>query len=1025
MAEQRCWILMKRKIYNSSISRLPAKEKAAARNKDQEFQKKLAQGKHAVSTPKSTRRRPREQSPTLESPDNLASSGTEAPTPAKKRKRGGAPLVRRHVTPTMEGSKPIVDRAFRLDNVVDTSQKLQIKLSSHLDGAYTPNKQFKVKEGRHVDDIQQKAKFVVGAREKDIMTTTSTELVYRMKQELPREEDESVPVCPDPKSMDLKYRYWQWRIITELVSAEPDSNEATDVAPETLDNARSAKIDMNEGLAIQEEHMDDALLLQKMGQKMEEKEDTDLLNIGKPTKAERAEFVANGRLFDKAIYQKAEWLKALIRLRIESGKRPKLPGCSDGVELRWWQVCGVDHMCDLMLSEILRGCVLSDMFGLGKTYEFAALILHDMNERKIELSKMQAESTAGLFPPKDRREAKRPKTSRQRSESAPIGVIPKPSTPSHHAVITSPGPLHRDNPIFSPDDEATAHQVIITTYGTLSARHTGYDWKDRDLANKTKGTSIHNEEKELNDLSGLVRMAVADESQAIKGADTFPNFALRRLEADFYLLSSATPFFVGIADFLGYLRIMERAELSKRYRRGHKYAMEDGEVDFYFKAGSNPYVLPNDHPTAELKYTYAAFQTWVVNNPEISKDIGQGEQLEQMYSKCLIRRGYLSDCPVGDPNRIIGRELPPAFKTVANLQLSKTGQMLYEKIGAVYSKHMITMQEGSRGRMMINAAKFRALTFMTSCPLFAFCPSLLEDRFKYDENPVTDKAFALEYLRSLLREIRQSEIGRKLVLKLPKKGNVKGHLAPFIQYGPNLAAWLAHVADQVVKRKEKAIYWVTFPGQQVLLKACLSALEIRADAIMSNMTPKDRDSKINSFNSFAEGELDVLFFTLTCGSAGTNLQHNSCHCGFWDPPPSIATQQQCLGRQYRVDQLRTVYSLEFFVEDTINDKHDASFDLDAIKRWDQSQSHETAPLEPAQVLTYIQQANRGEVVQVEFAVEDFGSMKKMEFFAEVEKMTVEYAADLQKKDDDKRSERKKERQAALEQQKAAKARAKS
>jgi hypothetical protein len=62
-----------------------------------------------------------------------------------------------------------------------------------------------------------------------------------------------------------------------------------------------------------------------------------------------------------------------------------------------------------------------------------------------------------------------------------------------------------------------------------------------------------------------------------------------------------------------------------------------------FKKNDDPFKVPDDHPSAVLRLTSAAFAAYVT----LQDSVEQGRRLEQIWSQFLICRRYTSSCPIG------------------------------------------------------------------------------------------------------------------------------------------------------------------------------------------------------------------------------------------------------------------------------------------------------------------------------------------------------------------------------------------
>ena len=78
---------------------------------------------------------------------------------------------------------------------------------------------------------------------------------------------------------------------------------------------------------------------------------------------------------DNPAYQRFDYAGVIRRLYIQSGRFPRIPGMHLNITLKWWQVVGVDGIINIKAKGLIRGCVLTDKVGLGKTYKIAGTML--------------------------------------------------------------------------------------------------------------------------------------------------------------------------------------------------------------------------------------------------------------------------------------------------------------------------------------------------------------------------------------------------------------------------------------------------------------------------------------------------------------------------------------------------------------------------------------------------------------------------------------------------------------------------
>jgi len=72
--------------------------------------------------------------------------------------------------------------------------------------------------------------------------------------------------------------------------------------------------------------------------------------------------------FDKIKYQREDHLKACEILNIENPDVPKLPGMRLSTAFHFWQPVAIKALMEFSKNALLRGAILADVVGLGKTW---------------------------------------------------------------------------------------------------------------------------------------------------------------------------------------------------------------------------------------------------------------------------------------------------------------------------------------------------------------------------------------------------------------------------------------------------------------------------------------------------------------------------------------------------------------------------------------------------------------------------------------------------------------------------------
>ncbi|KAL8751722.1 MAG: hypothetical protein Q9184_005977 [Pyrenodesmia sp. 2 TL-2023] len=136
---------------------------------------------------------------------------------------------------------------------------------------------------------------------------------------------------------------------------------------------------------------------------------------------------------------------------------------------------------------------------------------------------------------------------------------------------------------------------------------------------------------------------------------------------------------------------------------------------------------------------------------------------------------------------------------------------------------------------------------------------------------------------------------------------------------PKLRALLKVLSRQVLVNDEKAVVWVTFPGQQVVTVHTLRLVGIDAWALHAGMTFEERRQLVNEFQT-QPGRKMVLVPCWAVGSYGWNWQvaHN---IHLLDPAPSDPIEDQSIHRCRRIKQKWYVIVVRYYLAQSFNDYH--------------------------------------------------------------------------------------------------------
>jgi hypothetical protein len=149
-----------------------------------------------------------------------------------------------------------------------------------------------------------------------------------------------------------------------------------------------------------------------------------------------------------------------------------------------------------------------------------------------------------------------------------------------------------------------------------------------------------------------------------------------------------------------------------------------------------------------------------------------------------------------------------------------------------------------------------------------------------------------------------------------KKAQIPQLLSLLVRDSPKIAALMLNIADEVVKRKEKAIVWTLYPDEQLILREIMSYFGIDARILSSDLSSTDHVSLTRSFNE--PGGTQVLLASYTTNCAGLNLQKECRNVHLLDPATNANTEKQAIGRCYRLGQQQEVRVTGYYTRGTFN-----------------------------------------------------------------------------------------------------------
>jgi SNF2 family DNA or RNA helicase len=94
-----------------------------------------------------------------------------------------------------------------------------------------------------------------------------------------------------------------------------------------------------------------------------------------PTEKSVENFELQQEWFDNTAYQREDHADACLKLGCDNPDVPRIPGMRVAQKLKFWQPVAVKALLDFEDSGLLRGAILADGVGLGKTWTSLAYLL--------------------------------------------------------------------------------------------------------------------------------------------------------------------------------------------------------------------------------------------------------------------------------------------------------------------------------------------------------------------------------------------------------------------------------------------------------------------------------------------------------------------------------------------------------------------------------------------------------------------------------------------------------------------------
>lgn len=462
--------------------------------------------------------------------------------------------------------------------------------------------------------------------------------------------------------------------------------------------------------------------------------------------------------------------------------------------------------------------------------------------------------------------------------------------------------LTRDDKLFD-GSSLNARTVVITSYQTLNQRH-GPPAVKAWCASKQMSCSDQLEQPPSDfpfSLQGCFADVILDEAHALRNPLASQSKAVYWLEAQFYLLLSATLIYNSSDDFRGYMPLL--------FTQPSNWVEPDGDDVFQ---------LDVSHPMQHLCCTVEAVEKFVLD-PEVRADI-TGDRLRTVLSHLMIRRTLSSHMPFDSPTSI-GADIPPVQRKVITTELNDAEGAMYKDLSTAYKRGLFTPSPVDPARYVWNMKKLRKLVLLTSWLGFHYVDQSLHAA----SIPVVCQKLPTRKVAAALAKGIQTESildpkSLRHFFEHASSVTQERHtwtLEFLLRGSPKMRAMLPILRDQVILYGEKAIIWTQFPAEQVYVAATLYEANIPAEVFHAGLSVNERAALVQRFTR--ERQLcPVLVCSYGVNAAGLNLQNLCRNVHLFSTGMSKSVVDQAVGRVCRIGQQRIVLVYEYRLENSFN-----------------------------------------------------------------------------------------------------------
>ncbi|GAM35723.1 DNA repair helicase [Talaromyces pinophilus] len=345
-------------------------------------------------------------------------------------------------------------------------------------------------------------------------------------------------------------------------------------------------------------------------------------------------------------------VEACQKLGIEDPEHPRVLGMQITERLKFWQPVAIWRIVEIRSNCNIRGAILADGFGLGKTWIITGYLLHLLNEyeNKVQMAQQNRQPLPqgkpilivvppNLLIPWAKEIARIVRRNRFKIFIYKC-VIHEESAPKHTTHLTRP--MERVT-VVSDTSPYGADTIILTTYQSFGQRHGAGAVKKWQRENNLP---VVDKPKEMPaecpyNLSGCFSMVILDEAHMAR--------------------NNSKPIWDDLED--------------------------EHDLDV---STTNPFEVVDDHPAAIGRFTIEAVTRYILRRG-ISTETA-GASMRKILQELMIRRTYSSRIPF-ESGPTIGSEIPLAHRKKIEVEWENVEKTCYQKISkkkALLNGSMVT-----------------------------------------------------------------------------------------------------------------------------------------------------------------------------------------------------------------------------------------------------------------------------------------------------------------------------------------------